>query len=278
VSSAYPPGAPPPAGSEGGRPSGYPESYPPPEPPPAPRMLRVEGLQARPTVTYMVLGLTFLVYLLQIASEYIYGGDWPAALGMKVNDLILAGQYWRFLTPALLHGSIPHILFNMYALYSIGPEMERHYGHGRFLVLYLLGAFAGNVLSFAFSTANSLGASTAIFGVFAAEGVFVYQNRSVLGPRARVVLNQIIILAVINLAYGMAGQGIDNWGHIGGLLGGAAFAWFAGPVIHREIYYDRMVISDERENSQAFLAAVVVGSLFAILAVVALYQRGGFSF
>jgi membrane associated rhomboid family serine protease len=197
-------------------------------------------------------------------------------MGLKANDYILQGELWRLITPVLLHGSIVHILFNMYSLYAIGPGMESNYGHGRFLILYLLGAFAGNVLSFMFSTYNSLGASTAIFGVFAAEGIFIYQNQDALGPRARSALTQIVVLALINLANGLRpGAGIDNWGHIGGLVGGALFAWFAGPVIEREIFYDRIVISDRREGSQVLLAAVLVGALFAALAAITFFQRGG---
>jgi membrane associated rhomboid family serine protease len=71
--------------------------------------------------------------------------------GARINEAILAGELWRFLTPALLHGSLPHIAFNMYALLSFGTSLERHFGHGRFFLLYVLGAFTGNVASFLFS-------------------------------------------------------------------------------------------------------------------------------
>jgi rhomboid protease GluP len=109
------------------------------------------------------------------------GFDVPAALGMKVNELIIHGQIWRLITPVLLHGSILHLGFNMYALYILGPGLERFYGHWRFLTLYLLAGFAGNVMSFIFSPNPSLGASTAIFGLLGAQGVFLYHNRGIYG-------------------------------------------------------------------------------------------------
>ena len=123
-----------------------------------------------------------------------------------------------------------HIAFNLYALFIFGPGLERYYGHGRYLALFLISGFAGNVASFLFSPAPSLGASTAIFGLLGAEGVFLYQNRSLLGRGAQRALTNLIVLAVINLVLGMQ-PGIDNWGHIGGLIGGTLFASFGGPVL-----------------------------------------------
>lgn len=106
-------------------------------------MARVTLPQATPYVTYSILGLTILVYLAQMLSDFVLGNDWPALLGMKINEFIIAGQLWRLFTPALLHGSIMHIGFNMYALVVIGSGLERFFGHGRYLLLYLAGGFCG---------------------------------------------------------------------------------------------------------------------------------------
>ncbi len=119
--------------------------------PPAPRPAYVELPRSAPYVTYTIIGITVLFFLLQQASLLILRGDLPAALLMKINDKIDAGQIWRLFTPALLHGGLLHIVFNMYALFSFGVSLERYFGHGRFFLLYVLGAFAGNVASFAFS-------------------------------------------------------------------------------------------------------------------------------
>ncbi|MRS05375.1 rhomboid family intramembrane serine protease, partial [bacterium] len=76
-------------------------------------------------VTYVILGVTVLMYALQYLSQSLLGGvDLPFVLGGKVNELILRGQIWRLLTPVLLHGGLLHLAFNMYALYSIGRGLE----------------------------------------------------------------------------------------------------------------------------------------------------------
>jgi hypothetical protein len=125
-------------------------------PAPPPRgQFSIDTFRQGPFVVYTLLGITFAVYLLQMASQFALGVDYPAAIGMKVNPQIVNGELWRLITPMFLHGSILHIGFNMYALYVLGPGLERHYGHWRFLGLYALSGFAGNVMSFLFSSAPS---------------------------------------------------------------------------------------------------------------------------
>ena len=181
-------------------------------------------------MTYAIIGVTVIIYLLQLATQALLQYDIPVLFFIKSNELIRSGQVWRLLTPALIHGSLAHIGFNMYALFSFGTNLERHFGHKRFLLLYVLGAFTGNVASFIMTDANSLGASTAIFGLLAAEGVFLYQNRKLFAGQFRSAIGNIIFIAAINLFLIGSLPGIDNWGHIGGLLGGLVFTWFAGPL------------------------------------------------
>lgn len=221
------------------------------------------------------MGITIIVFVLQMASESIAGVDYPALLGMKINELIFQGQLWRLITPVFLHGSFLHIAFNMYALFIFGPGLERQYGHGRFLALYFLGGFAGNVFSFLFSPAPSLGASTAIFGLLGAEGVFFFRNREVYGKIGQRALINIITVAAINLVIGLS-PGIDNWGHIGGLIGGTLFAWFAGPLLRVEGIYPALRLVDKRQTGEVILAGVGDFSLFAVLAAINIYFLGGF--
>ncbi len=239
--------------------------------PPRRVAVRLPGVQ--PVVVYVLMGITIFVFLLQTASFYLFNGtDWPELLGMKVNSLILQGQLWRLFTPMLLHGGLLHIGFNMYALYIFGPGLERHYGHWRFLILYILSGFAGNVMSFLFSSSPSLGSSTSIFGLLGAEGVFLYQNRKIFGGNAQRALSNIIVIAVINLLIGLS-PGIDNWGHVGGLLGGTLFAWSAGPLLHIEGLYPDLKVSDEREDGDTLRAGLGVGLLFALLAAATIFIR-----
>jgi rhomboid protease GluP len=111
----------------------------------------------------------------------------------------------------------------------MGPVIERSYGWRRFLALYLLAGVFGNVLSFLFTAEPSLGASTSIFGLIAAQAIYVYRNRIFFGRAAQPMLINIAIIIFINLAIGLI-PGIDYWGHVGGLIGGLIFAWLAGPV------------------------------------------------
>lgn len=254
------------------------QDYPPPseypsygqQQPPRPQQVAVRTPGGTPIVTYSLMGISIAVYLLQIASTYLFGLDYPAALGVKANDLIIAGQVWRLVTPMFLHGSILHIALNMYALMIFGPGLERYYGRGRYLALYLVGGFAGNVASFLFSAAPSLGSSTAIFGLLGAEAVFLFRNRELFGANAQRALINLITIALINLVIGLS-PGIDNWGHIGGLVGGTLFAWFGGPVLKVEGIYPALSVVDSRPSSETLLAGVGVVLIFAVLASVKIF-------
>jgi len=192
-------------------------------------------------------------------------GDVAACFGMKVNDLILSGQWWRFITPVVLHASLLHIGFNMYALYILGPELERHFGPLPFLILYVLSGFSGVVLSFLLTASPSLGASTAIFGLLGAQGVFVYRNQKLFGRRAQTILRSILNIAVINLLIGLS-PGIDNWGHVGGLLGGSLFAWLAAPLYMLEGEGVEFHLVNKTTSDRTFFASLMVAAVFAVLA------------
>jgi rhomboid protease GluP len=223
--------------------------------------------RSAPYVTYSIVGITVFVFILQLATKALAQVDIPEVLFIKSNELIRAGQIWRLLTPMLLHGSLLHIGFNMYALFSFGSGLERHFGHGRFLLLYLLGAFAGNVMSFLFTDANSLGASTAIFGLLAAEGIFLVQNRKLFAGQFRSAIGNIIFIAAINLFIIGSLPGIDNWGHIGGLLGGLVFTSFAGPLYEVEGISPTYHLVDKRPLQGVIIGAAVVILIFGGLAM-----------
>jgi len=231
---------------------------------------RVKLPSKKPLVTYTLIGLTIAVFILQTLVETVTGNDLLFVYGGKVNQLIEVGQVWRLITPILLHGSILHIALNMYALYILGQRLERFYGHGRFLLLYLFSGFAGNVLSFVLTSSPSLGASTAIFGLFSAEGIFIFQNRKLFGSaRTRQALMNLGIVLLINLVYGFApGSNIDIMGHLGGLLGGAFFAWKGGPILQvagQPPFYEMV---DTRKNKEILTASLVVLVGFIIIALI----------
>ncbi|WP_404333239.1 rhomboid family intramembrane serine protease [Mesobacillus maritimus] len=174
-----------------------------------------------PFFTYILIAIQLIVFLLM---EFKGGSTDSSTLinfGAKFNPLILEGEWWRFFTPMFLHIGFLHLVMNSLALYYLGPMVERIYGNVRFLFLYLFAGFAGVLASFLFSANLSAGASGAIFGCF---GALLYFG--VIFPRLfmRSLGFNILIVLAINLVFGFTIPGIDNAGHIGGLLGGFAAA------------------------------------------------------
>lgn len=248
----------------------FPDGELPPNPPPVAR-LSIHLEAKKPTVTYALVGITVFMFLLQVISGILLGFDFPAALGAKANDYILKGQLWRLITPVLLHGGTTHIFFNMYALITIGRDIELYYGHKRYLILYLIGGFAGNVLSFLVTSADSYGASTAIFGLIAAEGVFIFQNRKFFRNSRAMLINVAVIVGINLFIVGLI-PNIDNFGHLGGLIGGALFAWFAGPVWGPRGLFPDISIEDTRKDKRTLPVSLGVCVLFALAAALKFVQ------
>ena len=236
---------------------------------------RIEPVQVRvpltrPLVTYILLGVTIAIYLLQMLLRPLFGFDLLLAVGAKSNLLIQQGQFWRLITPVFLHVSLPHIAFNMYALYSFGVSLERHYGRRRFLLLYFLGGLGGVVFSYLFSPEDSAGASTALFGVVAAEAVFLYYNRKWFGKEAVSALWNTVLIIGVNLVLGLS-PGIDNWGHLGGLIAGGAYAALAGPLLNLGGEYPHLSLEDTRSFRRAVGVAVAEALVLLFLVVFTLF-------
>jgi rhomboid protease GluP len=107
-----------------------------------------------------------------------------------------------------------------------------------------------------------------------AEAVFLYQNQELFAGRAKGALQQIIAVAVINLLIGLS-PGIDNWGHVGGLIGGTLFALMAGPRLRIEGFPPFASLKDERENGSVIAASLAVGVLFVAIAGAVIYMHIG---
>jgi membrane associated rhomboid family serine protease len=173
-----------------------------------------------------LLAINIVMYGLQVWTK-----DSITLAVAKVNQLIMAGQYWRLLTPAFFHGNLMHLAVNCYSLYNIAPPLERLGGSPRLVVTYIIAAIAGNVASFYGSPAPSLGASGAVFGLGGALAMYFYQNKSLYGKKSDYVLKQLWQTLLINMMYGFANPRIDNYGHLGGLIGGAVAAYLLGPTL-----------------------------------------------
>lgn len=177
--------------------------------------------QYKPYWTYIFLGICIAVYLYMIVRFRTTTNNFALLeAGAKFSPLIvIENEWWRLITSAFIHIGFTHLLFNGLSIYFIGAEVEYIMGHGRFCLMYLVSAIGGNLFSFAFnSDVISAGASTAIFGMYACYLALAYMNpkSNLLGARA----TTFSILLLINFLNSFGAQGIDNWGHFGGVVFG----------------------------------------------------------
>lgn len=179
----------------------------------------------KPFVTYTLIAINVLVFFL----ELLYGIQETAYYGANIAEYIRAGEFYRLITSTFMHAGIIHLMCNMYCLYIIGPQLESFFGKIKFLIIYLVSAIAGNLMSMLFTTGASVGASGAIFGLFGTMLYFGYHYRVYLG---NVMKSQLLPLIIMNLLLGFMISGIDNAAHIGGLIGGTLITIALGVKYH----------------------------------------------
>ncbi|MGE5628282.1 MAG: rhomboid family intramembrane serine protease [Solirubrobacterales bacterium] len=172
------------------------------------------------SVSNILIGVNIIIYII---TAYLSGNIFDSNinvlifLGAKVNSLILSGEYYRLITSMFLHGGLVHIGFNMYALYSLGPFVEKIFGRKKFTIIYFFSGILSSIMSFVFSPDISIGASGAIFGLLGAALIFGLKNKNKIGKE---FMMNIIVVIGINLFMGFSIPNIDNFAHMGGLIGG----------------------------------------------------------
>lgn len=179
--------------------------------------------RAKPIITYGMIGLNLLMFAVSvILSGSIMDIDTGVlvVLGAKYNPAIGAGQWFRLVTCMFLHGGLIHIATNMFSLYSIGPLVEQLYGKVKYIIMYLATGITASLFSFFFSPHVSIGASGAIFGLLGIVLVFAIKQRKTIGKG---FVRNVASVVVINLLIGFSLPGIDNFGHLGGLVSGIGF-------------------------------------------------------
>ncbi len=245
---------------------------------PAAKQERLEFPYARPLVTQALLVINVIIF----ALTYLYQQYNPVWVEnpilrfgvMDYEQILRNGEWYRLFTCMFLHLDFAHIMFNGYALWVLGKDMESFYGRGRFLIIYLLSGIDGSLMSWILGRGASAGASGAIFGIVGAEIVFLYYHRNVIGQYASLRMRQIGIYIALSLGLGYVstlgtGVRIDNWGHIGGLLGGLIVSLAIAPMyaIATDENGKRRVVDQRPFQScwpmAAFLALVEVGIVVA---------------
>jgi rhomboid protease GluP len=182
--------------------------------------MQIQIKAKKPWLTYIIIAISIIMWgmleLISMRTGTSYA-ELLGTFGAKINNLIMEGQYWRFIAPMFLHAGLVHLTLNCYSLYVVGSQVESIFGRGKFAAIYFISGLIASIMSFAFSLNSSVGASGAIFGLMGAMLYFAVRRPTLL--KGSFGANLITIL-VINLAYGYMNKQIDNNAHIGGLIGG----------------------------------------------------------
>jgi len=139
--------------------------------------------------------------------------------------VIGAHRYWTLISASFLHGGIFHILFNMMALYQLGPFVLREFGFHRFINLYIITGICGFAASVIFGVAFTIGASASICGLI---GAIIYYGKSRGDSYGDIIYKEAMGWVVFLIIFGIFFSGINNWAHGGGLLSGIALAYLMG--------------------------------------------------
>ena len=168
-----------------------------------------------PYVTYLLIIVNCIFFFVPyILGQYNYVVESLWVYGPSIRN----GEIYRLISGMFMHGNLMHLLLNCYSIYVIGSQIESFLGKWKFLVIYFFAGITGALLSMTLNGAiPSIGASGAIFGLMGALLYFGYYYRVYLG---NVVKTQILPIILLNLAVGFLSSGVDNYAHIGGLIGG----------------------------------------------------------
>jgi rhomboid protease GluP len=177
-----------------------------------------------------------LSLLLNPSEIFISGGSPFNFLSPSGRSLLLLGatgtipvfqfhHYWSLVAASFLHGGILHIVFNMMALYQIGPFILREFGFYRFMIIYVLTGITGFSVSLIAGVPFTIGASASLCGLI---GAIIYYGRSRGGYYGQAIYKQAMGWVVGLIVFGVILSGINNWAHGGGLLSGLLLAFLLG--------------------------------------------------
>jgi membrane associated rhomboid family serine protease len=176
---------------------------------------RILSSRERPIVTYAIIALAVIGYILQVLTGQGLGllsgsGSGPVTQALWYYPGAIFSHPWALITVVFVHQSILHIASNMYFLFLIGPPLERYFGRVRFIVLFVITALGADVAVDYFLHGPVVGASGAIFGLLGVAVVFA--------RRVGFARGQLWVVIAINLALGFAVTGIAWQAHVGGFI------------------------------------------------------------
>lgn len=190
-----------------------------------------------PVYSVVLIACLVVVWLCQLASDgtnsFLFGGNKSVSLAGFVKPLFINGEYWRILTGAVLHGGLVHLLLNCYALYALGRLIETLSNRAHLVIVFLLAAIGGGVLSLIFLPNDSIGASGGILGFLGYLTAYGFIRRKLLTNSF--LKNMLFNVGFIALYGVFLNQTIDNFGHLGGLIAGAVYGFVQIP---RDLHQD----------------------------------------
>ena len=218
----------------------------------------------RPILTKLLIILILTMFVVEVFYTAKYGEQGIIILGAKWNEGITNGEYWRFFTCALLHGSFMHLFLNLAGFYIFGKELESIYGPFRYLLICLLTSWGATLASYTFSPGIAIGASGIVFGIIGSLIAFYFkQKNKVTGAKYK--FKSMYTLVIINLLFGLFIPRIDNSAHIGGILTGLLSGWLLSPKykILKDEELQRLKVIEEKNVARFF-----TGVMFLILLLV----------
>jgi rhomboid protease GluP len=208
---------------------------------------------------------TNVVIFILISFTVKEEGIWK--LGSLNHSLITyRGEYFRFITAIFLHAHGIHILFNMFALFMVGQFIEKVFGLTNFFILYMVSGLGSTLSSYFITMApESIGASGSIYGIIGGLTTFLIAHKSQLKPKIRksMLINLLVVIG-LNLVFGFTyGDkfGIDNAGHVGGLVCGIVTAFF----LKAEVIYGKVKGGVTYIIAYFFIALVVISTIWCIV-------------
>ena len=192
---------------------------------------------ANPVMAIIYINIVFYVFSLLLDPQGIFGGSGAfSLLSPSSQSLFLLGasgtlpvisahRFWTLISASFLHGGILHILFNMMALYQLGPFILHEFGFHRFINLYIITGACGFAVSVLFGTPFTLGASASVCGLI---GAIIYYGKSRGDSYGEAIYKQALGWVIGLVIFGLIFRGIDNWAHGGGLLSGILLAFLMG--------------------------------------------------
>ena len=206
-------------------------------------------LRSAPAV-FVLIALNAVAFLFEISVGDLNDPDVLRRVGaLDVYSVVAQGEYWRLFSALFLHGGFTHLLFNVFALYVLGPPLERSIGTIRFAVCYLISGIAssagvvGLTLVGLVQASELVGASGCIMGIVGAWAGFLLRHRH--APQAKQRLGNIVLIIVIQVAFDLSTPQVSMAAHLCGLIAGFFLGLLLAP---RAVAVVRMDASDSKQR------------------------------